>query len=106
MARITSKGGLTDKQESFCNEYIIDKNGQKAAERAKYSKNTARTQASKMLTKDHIKKRILEIQAEIAVKVGITRETQLAKLDQATSIALSQNNPSAMVSAIREQQGY
>ena len=56
-----------------------------------------------MLTKQNITTRIAGIKAEIAEKANITRETQLAKLDQATSIALSQNNPSAMVSAIREQ---
>ena len=103
MARITSKGGLTNKQESFCQEYIKDSNGQQSAERAGYSKKTARMQASTMLTKQNITTRIAGIKAEIAEKANITRETQLAKLDQATSIALSQNNPSAMVSAIREQ---
>ena len=46
--------GATAKQLSFCEEYIKDKNGTQAAIRAGYSKKTARTQASTLLTKPNI----------------------------------------------------
>ena len=103
MARITSKGGLTDKQESFCQEYIKDKNAAQAYIRAGYSDNGANKNAANLMAKHGIMGRIAQIMVQMAEKLQITRERQLTKLDQAAAIALLQNNPSAMVSAIREQ---
>ena len=104
MARITSKGGpITDKQELFCQEYVINPNAREAYIKAGYIPTNAEFSASRLLSKVKIKTRIAQIQAVQAKKHNITRETQLAKFDQAAAIALSQNNPSAMVSAIREQ---
>jgi phage terminase small subunit len=68
---------LTDKEESFINEYIKDFNATKAAERAKYSKSSARQIGSENLSKpyirEEIKKRLdsLELGKE-AVKKMIT----------------------------------
>jgi phage terminase small subunit len=66
--------GLTDKQDDFCHQYIIDKNGDKAAIRAKYSPKTARFQASYLLTKPNIIARIAELQAKINEKNEISAE--------------------------------
>ena len=55
------------------------------------------------MAKHGIMGRIAQIMVQMAEKLQITRERQLTKLDQAAAIALLQNNPSAMVSAIREQ---
>lgn len=46
---------LTDKQKRFIEEYCIDFNGAKAAQRAGFSAKTAPVQASQMLRKPHIK---------------------------------------------------
>jgi len=46
-----NKSGLTDKQELFCREFIIDFNGTQAAIRAGYSKKTANEQAAQLLAK-------------------------------------------------------
>ena len=51
---------LNDKQERFCYEYCIDLNASKAAIRAGYSENSARSTASTMLTKSNILARIKE----------------------------------------------
>ena len=48
---------LTPKQERFCQEYMKDLNGTQAAIRAGYSKETARQQAQRLLTKVYIKKK-------------------------------------------------
>lgn len=45
---------LTDKQEAFCREYIIDFNATQAAIRAGYSENSARSVGSENLTKPDI----------------------------------------------------
>ena len=42
-------GKLTDKQEMFCKEYLIDLNATQAAIRAGYSKKTANEQAGRLL---------------------------------------------------------
>lgn len=55
---------LTDKQETFCREYLIDLNATQAAIRAGYSENTAQEQGSQNLSKLIIQKRIAELKAE------------------------------------------
>ncbi len=46
-----------DQHELFCQEYLIDLNGTKAAKRAKYSEKTARIQASQLLSKLNIQQK-------------------------------------------------
>lgn len=46
---------LTDKQKIFCNEYIKDWNGSKAAVAAGYTVAGARQAAHKLITKDYIR---------------------------------------------------
>ena len=55
---------LTDKQELFCNEYMVDLNATKAAERAGYSAGTARQIGSENLSKPYLADRISELQLE------------------------------------------
>lgn len=52
---------LTEKQERFCREYLVDFNGSRAAEAAGYSKKTARQQASRLLTVANVAKRLREL---------------------------------------------
>lgn len=52
---------LTDKQELFCREYLIDLNATRAAIKAGYSEKTAREIASQNLSKLNIQKRIQEL---------------------------------------------
>jgi len=49
---------LTDKQKKFATEYLIDLNAAQAAIRTGYSSNTAKEQASRLLTNVNIKKYI------------------------------------------------
>ena len=55
---------LNDRQEKFCNEYIIDYNKTQAAIRAGYSKKTAYSIGSENLKKPEILARIRELQEE------------------------------------------
>ena len=77
---------LNDKQERFCYEYCIDLNASKAAIRAGYSENTARSIASNLLTKVNIKARIKEMQDNLAETAGISR---LRVLNEHMKIAFS-----------------
>ena len=55
---------MTDKQQRFCDEYLIDLNGTQAAIRAGYSEKTARNIASENLAKPDIQRYIRERMAE------------------------------------------
>lgn len=55
---------MTDLQDAFCREYIIDLNGAKAAERAGYSIKTARQKACELLSNPDIQQRVSELKQE------------------------------------------
>jgi phage terminase small subunit len=65
---------LTEKEELFCQAYLIDFNGAKAARDAGYSENSAREIASQNLSKLHIKNRINELRLEMSKGFNVTRE--------------------------------
>lgn len=54
------------RQEEFCQQYVIDYHGTKAAIKAGYSKKTANEQASRLLANVNIKERIAKLQEEKA----------------------------------------
>ena len=62
---------LTDKQEAFCQEYVVDMNGTKSAIRAGYSEKTANRIASNLLSKVDIQQRIAEFKQERCQRVQI-----------------------------------
>lgn len=70
-------------QEVFCQQYVIHRQGKKAAIEAKYSKKTADQKASHLLKLPHIKARIAELEkpALKKAKVNVDRVMQeLARL--------------------------
>lgn len=66
---------ITEKQKRFCDEYLVDRNATQAAIRAGYSKKTAISQASRLLTKvnvrDYVLEKALEQSKAIAEKTQI-----------------------------------
>ncbi|MCK6903416.1 terminase small subunit [Enterobacter roggenkampii] len=62
---------LTDKQEMFCRDYLIDLNATQAAIRAGYSAKTANRTASENLSKPDSQSRIAELKAQRNDLVGI-----------------------------------
>lgn len=73
---------LTDKQEMFCREYLIDLNATQAAIRAGYSENTARKIGSENLTKPDIQDRIAELKSQRCELVGIDAAYVLKRLTE------------------------
>jgi phage terminase small subunit len=71
---------LTDKQERFCVEYMIDFNATQSAIRAGYSENTANEQGSQNLAKLSIQERIQELKAKASEKLDITHTDLLREL--------------------------
>jgi len=86
---------LTDKQRVFCQEYIRDWNGTRAAIAAGYSENSAKEIASENLTKPNIAAYIEEIQQDIAKQAGLSK---LGVLEELKTI-LEEDNPEKVTAA-------
>lgn len=71
---------LTDKQEMFCREYLIDLNATQAAIRAGYSVKTANRIAAQNLSKLDIQNRIAELKTKRNEDVGIDADYVLRRL--------------------------
>lgn len=71
---------LTDKQEMFCREYLVDLNATQAAIRAGYSDKTARSQANRMLTNVDIEKRIQELMSSRSEQLKVDADYVLKRL--------------------------
>ncbi|ECH0238085.1 terminase small subunit [Salmonella enterica] len=71
---------LTDKQEMFCREYLVDLNATQAAIRAGYSEKTATVIGSENLTKPNVQDRIAELKGERNAKVEIDAAYVLRRL--------------------------
>jgi len=71
---------LNPQQDQFCQEYVIDFNATRAAERAKYSKKTAYAIGSKLLKKVEVQKRIEYYKKQLLQNADITKEQILNEL--------------------------
>jgi phage terminase small subunit len=71
---------LTDKQETFIREYLVDLNATQAAIRAGYSAKTAKEMGYENLTKPHIRARIEELQGLRAEKLELDADWVLNRL--------------------------
>jgi len=68
---------MTDKENAFCEEYLIDFNATQAAIRAGYSAKTACEIGSQNLRKLHISKKIDELKKNRSERTKITQEQVL-----------------------------
>lgn len=73
---------LTNKQEQFCKEYLIDLNGTQAAIRAGYSAKTANRIAAENLSKPDIQNYISELMNERSEATGISAERVISELEK------------------------
>ncbi|NHB92962.1 terminase small subunit [Photorhabdus cinerea] len=71
---------LTDKQEMFCCEYLVDLNATQAAIRAGYSESTARNIGCENLAKHNIQSRIAELKSKRNERVQVDAEYVLRRL--------------------------
>ncbi len=71
---------LTDRQQVFVREYLIDLNGTQAAIRAGYSPKTANEQAARLLAKASVSEAIQAGQATRAASAGVSAERVVQEL--------------------------
>lgn len=71
---------LTDKQQCFVDEYLIDLNATQAAIRAGYSAKTADQQGSRLLANVKVKQAVAEKQAQRSKRTGVNQDRVVLEL--------------------------
>ena len=71
---------MTEKQKRFCDEYLIDLNATQAAIRAGYSPNTAREQASRLLSNVNVQTEVDKAMAKRSRRTGISQDRVIQEL--------------------------
>lgn len=67
---------LNEKQERFCQSYILHRNATKAAQAAGYSETSSHNQGYRLLQDDKIQERIQELTNEIQTDVDVISEIE------------------------------
>lgn len=75
---------LDAREEKFCQEYLVDLNGTRAAKEAGYAPVSAHVQSSRLLKKDKVQARLTELQTERQKRTGITQDYVLQGIKEAT----------------------
>lgn len=73
---------LSEKQKTFCLEYLKDLNGTQAAIRAGYSKNTAHVTCAQLLDKKHVRDYITKRQEKRVAQLKIDANYVLKRLHE------------------------
>lgn len=77
---------LTDKQEQFCLEYLVDLNATQAAIRAGYAESGATVEGCRLLANANIQERVTKLRSERSEKTKIDAAWLLTRLaDEATA---------------------
>lgn len=77
---IIGPDGLSNREEMFCREFIVDMNGTRAALRAGYSEASAKTTASTLLSNPNLLARVQELVRQRQVATRITAQSVLDNL--------------------------
>lgn len=73
---------LTEKQEAFCREYLVDLNGTQAAIRAGYAESGANVEGSRLLTNANVQQRVAELKEERNKRVEISQDYVLSVIKE------------------------
>lgn len=89
---------LTQKQQRFVAEYLVDGNGTRAAVAAGYGAAGAHVAASRLLRLPKVQEALQARQKADATRLSIQRDNVVAGLLEAVAQAKAQGNPAAMIS--------
>lgn len=81
--------GLTEKQEQFCQEFLIDLNATKASIRAGFSKKTSAEQGHALLKMEKVQARISALQKERAQRCEVDQDFVLKELLKIANVDLA-----------------
>lgn len=93
---------LTPRQSRFVKEYLVDMNATNAAICAGYSRKTAKSQASRLLTFVDVKFEIQRRQQEDETRLRIDRDKVLDHLGKVIELAEANRDPRTMILAAAE----
>lgn len=88
---------MTEKQDKFCREYILDFNAAAAARRAGYSEKTSNRIASRLLSKVDIQAYIADLKHIAAVESRVTPQWILSKLEKIARMGLGEDDTHVVV---------
>lgn len=88
-SKLSDDAPLSPRQEMFCQQYVIDFNATKAAERAMYSINNAQQQGSRLLSKALVQERIKELMELKTLRNQATADFVLAKMVEIAKLDIS-----------------
>ncbi len=71
---------LSERENAYCEEYIIDLNQTQAAIRAGYTERSARQTAARLMTKDNVQLRVQELLRKRSERTQITSDWVLEQL--------------------------
>ena len=84
---MSKKRGITDKQQIFCIEYVIDNNATQAAIRAGYSPTSAKLSGHRNITNDNCMAEIARLRADRAKVSKLTVDVVLNDLEEGLIMA-------------------
>ena len=84
--------GLKPKEERFCQEYVIDYNGTKAAIRAGYKVSDAANRATRLLKKAEVSARVHELEKEMAERLALSQDYVVLQLMRRYNECIEQND--------------
>ena len=80
---------LTEKQQRFVDEYLIDLNATQAAIRAGYSAKTADVQGSRMLGNVKVQQAVSEAMAERSKRTGVNQDRVVLELSRLAFVKMT-----------------
>jgi phage terminase small subunit len=87
------------RQELFCQEYVKDANGARAARAVGYAWDTAAQQASRMLRIVKVQNRLAELRTDLCARHEFDRDTVMTRLEAIFHRALKDGHYHAAVRA-------
>ncbi len=94
---------LSDRQEAFCQHYLTEPSGTRAAILAGFSQKSATSQASRMLTKANILRRIAELRHDRQIVYEVRTDSLLDKLEAVYHEAMDKGRLMAAIHAVAHQ---
>lgn len=86
---------LKERQEKFCQNYVLSRNATKAALAAGYSEKSAHNQGYRLLQEEKIKDRLKELEGEIVTDIDV-----IAELEQQYETAKMNGNGQTALKAL------
>ena len=90
---------LTQRQEMFCREYLVDLNGTQAAIRAGYSPKTANEQATRLLANVSVRSHVQKLMGDRVERVARSADDVLRDLHKIKEVNMRETDDGEMINS-------